>query len=133
MSRIQLGHPQQPSRESLPPAIRTQALRAYVPEPEEFSGHATTAFVSSLRAMQKRFLTEFRERFSGPVLQIPLLPYEVRVFISSNEWEPCRQPLRKVGVPSDRHLFADKSLPDGDVGASTLPRQRVVSFLDPIE
>jgi dienelactone hydrolase len=33
----------------------------------------------------------------------------------------------------DRHLFADKSLPDYDESAATLLKQRVLSFLDGIE
>jgi dienelactone hydrolase len=35
--------------------------------------------------------------------------------------------------PGDRHLFADRSLPDYDVGAATQLRLRVLSFLDDIE
>jgi dienelactone hydrolase len=35
--------------------------------------------------------------------------------------------------PGDRHLFADKSLPDYDEGAATLLKQRVLSFLDEAE
>jgi dienelactone hydrolase len=35
--------------------------------------------------------------------------------------------------PGDRHLFADKSLPDYDESAATLLKQRVLSFLDDIE
>jgi hypothetical protein len=31
--------------------------------------------------------------------------------------------------PGDRHLFADRSLPDYDEGAATLPKQRVLGFL----
>ena len=35
--------------------------------------------------------------------------------------------------PGDRHLFADRSLPDYDEGAAQLLTQRVLSFLDNIE
>ncbi len=35
--------------------------------------------------------------------------------------------------PGDRHLFADSSLPDYDESATTLLKQRVLSFLDNIE
>ena len=35
--------------------------------------------------------------------------------------------------PGDRHLFADNSLPDYDESATTLLKQRVLSFLDNIE
>jgi dienelactone hydrolase len=33
----------------------------------------------------------------------------------------------------DRHLFADDSLPDYDESATTMLKQRVLSFLDDIE
>jgi arsenite-transporting ATPase len=39
---------------------------------------ATTAFGQARRAMQERYLAEIRELFHVPLLQIPLLPYEVR-------------------------------------------------------
>ena len=39
---------------------------------------ATTDFARARRAMQVRYLAEMRERFPVPVLQIPLLPYEVK-------------------------------------------------------
>ena len=35
--------------------------------------------------------------------------------------------------PGDRHLFADNSLPDYDEGATTLLKQRVLSFLDNLD
>jgi dienelactone hydrolase len=35
--------------------------------------------------------------------------------------------------PGDRHLFADRSLPDYDESAATLLKQRVLSFLDTID
>ncbi len=35
--------------------------------------------------------------------------------------------------PGDRHLFADKSLPDYDESAAALLKQRVLSFLDRVE
>jgi dienelactone hydrolase len=35
--------------------------------------------------------------------------------------------------PGDRHLFADNSLPDYDENATTLLKQRVLSFLDNID
>src|SRR6266511_1234894 len=35
--------------------------------------------------------------------------------------------------PGDRHLFADNSLPDYDESATTMLKQRVLSFLDDIE
>jgi arsenite-transporting ATPase len=41
-------------------------------------GQAGTAFVRARRAMQQRYLAEIRERFPVPVLEIPLLPYEVK-------------------------------------------------------
>jgi arsenite-transporting ATPase len=37
----------------------------------------TTPFARARRAMQERYLEEMRERFQVPVLEIPLLPYEV--------------------------------------------------------
>jgi arsenite/tail-anchored protein-transporting ATPase len=39
---------------------------------------ATTDFARARRAMQQRYLREMRERFPVPVLEIPLLPYEVK-------------------------------------------------------
>ena len=39
---------------------------------------ATSAFAQARRAMQRRYLAEIRERFPVPVLEIPLLPYEVK-------------------------------------------------------
>lgn len=42
------------------------------------SDQATTPFVRARRAMQERYLVEMRERFAVPVLEIPLLPYEVQ-------------------------------------------------------
>lgn len=39
---------------------------------------ATTPFIQARRAMQERYLAEIAERFDVPVLQIPLLPEEVR-------------------------------------------------------
>jgi arsenite-transporting ATPase len=38
---------------------------------------ATTPFGRARRAMQERYLAEMRERFPVPLIQIPLLPYEV--------------------------------------------------------
>ena len=35
--------------------------------------------------------------------------------------------------PGDRHLFADKGLPDYDESAAALLKQRVLSFLDRVE
>jgi dienelactone hydrolase len=35
--------------------------------------------------------------------------------------------------PGDRHLFADKSLPDYDENATTMLKQRVLSFLEDLE
>lgn len=39
---------------------------------------ATTPFARARREMQQRYLVEIQERFPVPVLQIPLLPYEVK-------------------------------------------------------
>jgi len=39
---------------------------------------ATTPFVRARRAMQEKYLAEISERFTTPVLQIPLLPQEVK-------------------------------------------------------
>jgi len=39
---------------------------------------ATTPFIQSRRAMQERYLAETAHRFDVPVVQIPLLPHEVR-------------------------------------------------------
>jgi arsenite-transporting ATPase len=39
---------------------------------------ATTPFVRARRAMQEKYLAEIGERFATPVLQIPLLPQEVK-------------------------------------------------------
>ena len=38
----------------------------------------TTSFVQSRRAMQEKYLTEIAERFRVPLVQIPLLPQEVK-------------------------------------------------------
>ena len=35
--------------------------------------------------------------------------------------------------PGDRHLFADKSLPDYDESAAKMLRRRVLAFLDNVE
>jgi arsenite-transporting ATPase len=40
--------------------------------------HASAAFVRARRTMQERYLSEMRERFPVPLLEIPLLPYEVK-------------------------------------------------------
>jgi arsenite-transporting ATPase len=39
---------------------------------------ATTPFTRARRAMQERYLADIRVRFPVPVLEIPLLPYEVK-------------------------------------------------------
>jgi arsenite-transporting ATPase len=39
---------------------------------------ATTPFVQSRRAMQEKYLAEISERFGVPLVQIPLLPHEVK-------------------------------------------------------
>jgi arsenite-transporting ATPase len=39
---------------------------------------ATTAFAQARRTMQERYMAEMRERFPVPVVEIPLLPYEVK-------------------------------------------------------
>jgi arsenite-transporting ATPase len=39
---------------------------------------ATTPFVHSRRAMQEKYLAEIGTRFGVPLVQIPLLPYEVK-------------------------------------------------------
>jgi arsenite-transporting ATPase len=39
---------------------------------------ATTPFVRARRVMQEKYLAEIRERFAAPVLEIPLLPQEVK-------------------------------------------------------
>jgi arsenite-transporting ATPase len=39
---------------------------------------ATTPFTRARRAMQEKYLAEIEQRFQVPVLQIPLLPYEVK-------------------------------------------------------
>jgi arsenite-transporting ATPase len=39
---------------------------------------ATTPFSRARRAMQEKYLAEIGERFNVPVLQIPLLPHEVK-------------------------------------------------------
>jgi arsenite-transporting ATPase len=51
-----------------------------IPEDE-----ATTEFARARRAMQQRYLAEIRERFLVPVLEIPLLPYEVKGLESLSE------------------------------------------------
>ena len=38
---------------------------------------ATTPFSRARRAMQQRYIEEIAERFPVPLVQIPLLPYEV--------------------------------------------------------
>lgn len=40
--------------------------------------HATTPFSRARRTMQEKYLVEIGERFNVPVLQIPLLPHEVK-------------------------------------------------------
>jgi arsenite-transporting ATPase len=42
------------------------------------SEHATTAFVQSRRLMQEKYLAEIGERFHVPLVQIPLLPWEIK-------------------------------------------------------
>jgi arsenite-transporting ATPase len=42
------------------------------------SEQATTPFVQSRRAMQEKYLAEIGQRFSVPMVQIPLLPHEVK-------------------------------------------------------
>ena len=42
------------------------------------AGQATTSYVQARRAMQQRYLREMHDRFPVPVLEIPLLPYEVK-------------------------------------------------------
>ena len=42
------------------------------------SEQATTSFVQSRRAMQEKYLAEIGERFDVPLVQIPLLPREVK-------------------------------------------------------
>jgi arsenite-transporting ATPase len=37
-----------------------------------------TPFAQARRTMQEKYLAEIRERFDTPVLEIPLLPYEVK-------------------------------------------------------
>jgi arsenite-transporting ATPase len=39
---------------------------------------STTPFVQSRRAMQEKYLREIRQRFNVPLVQIPLLPHEIR-------------------------------------------------------
>jgi arsenite-transporting ATPase len=39
---------------------------------------ATTPFVRARRTMQEKYLAEIEQRFQVPVLQIPLLPYEIK-------------------------------------------------------
>ncbi len=39
---------------------------------------ASTPFVQSRRATQEKYLAEIRERFGLPLVQIPLLPQEVK-------------------------------------------------------
>jgi arsenite-transporting ATPase len=39
---------------------------------------ATTPFARARRAMQDKYLAEIGERFATPVLQIPLLPREIK-------------------------------------------------------
>jgi arsenite-transporting ATPase len=39
---------------------------------------ATTPFARARRAMQEKYLAEIAERFATPVVQIPLLPQEVK-------------------------------------------------------
>ena len=38
----------------------------------------TTPFVRSRRVMQEKYLKEIAERFSVPMVQIPLLPNEIK-------------------------------------------------------
>ena len=42
------------------------------------SDQATTPFVQTRRAMQERYLKEIIERFNVPLVQIPLLPHEIK-------------------------------------------------------
>ena len=37
-----------------------------------------TPYTRSRRAMQVKYLSEMRERFSAPILQVPLMPREIR-------------------------------------------------------
>jgi arsenite-transporting ATPase len=42
------------------------------------SEQATTPFVQTRRAMQEKYLKEIIERFNVPLVQIPLLPHEIK-------------------------------------------------------
>ncbi len=55
--------------------IRTGLVVANLIIPEE---ECTTPFARSRRAMQEKYLQEIAQLFSVPILQVPLLPHEVR-------------------------------------------------------
>ncbi|HMN11345.1 MAG TPA: TRC40/GET3/ArsA family transport-energizing ATPase [Bellilinea sp.] len=51
--------------------------------------HATTPYSRARRSMQQKYMAEIGDRFSAPVLQIPLLPYEVQGIDILTELAEC--------------------------------------------
>jgi dienelactone hydrolase len=70
------------------------------------------------------------------------VPLQIHM-MEGDEWAeedlPAARELVEAGgaelflYPCDRHLFADRSLPDYDEGAATLLKQRVLAFLTRVE
>ena len=72
----------------------------------------------------------------GVPLQIHMMdadPWSEEDVVAARELADTVDGAELFLYPGDRHLFADRSLPDYDEGAATLLGQRVMSFLDGIE
>lgn len=68
----------------------------YVLPPEQ----CTTPFSRVRRAMQEKYLAEIRQRFAVPVVEVPLLPYEVKgldvlTALAENIYEPLHETLEE--------------------------------------
>jgi dienelactone hydrolase len=72
-------------------------------------------------------------------LQIHLMDGDEWVLPPNEDLDVARQLAETIETaelflyPGDRHLFADNSLPDYDESATTMLKQRVLSFLEDLE
>jgi arsenite-transporting ATPase len=60
----------------------------------------TTPFSRVRRAMQEKYLAEIRQRFAVPVVDVPLLPYEVKgldvlTALAENIYGPLHETLEQ--------------------------------------
>jgi arsenite-transporting ATPase len=60
--------------------------------------HTTTPFVQSRRVMQEKYLKEIAQRFSVPLVQIPLLPNEIKGLKMLTELGEQMYDMEKVTV-----------------------------------